>query len=261
MNEINSKDNPNIKLYRKLSSNKKYRKEYGMFTLEGLRLIEDAVSENAELHCVFITASAYAKHGEALDFLSDGLSGKTYIIPDNLGFSMSDTEETQGIFAICKALDNTVFSDKIVSGGKYILLHGIQDPGNMGTIIRTADAFGLNAVITVSCCDIYAPKVIRSTMGSIFRVPIYDTDINNAFECFKVHNIITYAAVAENEALSLKDCDFKKGCAVLIGNEGNGLPCDVVSLCDKKLTIQMSGSVNSLNAAMAAGVIMWELIK
>lgn len=258
---INSKDNPNIKLYMKLSSSRKFRREYGLFTLEGFRLIEDAIAENAVLQCVFITDSFLAKHGDAHHFLPEYILNRTFVIPDELGARLSDTDGTQGIFSVCHAIDNADFSVKIITGGKYILLHNIQDPGNLGTIIRTADAVGVDSVITVNCCDIYNPKVIRSTMGSLFRLPVFDLALEDAFDLFRIHDIKTFAAVIDSDAVSLSDCVFLGGCAILIGNEGNGLPSDVVSLCDDKLTIKMRGTVNSLNAAMAAGIIMWELMK
>jgi len=257
--KICSRDNDSIKLYIKLSESKKYRREYMKFTLEGLRLIADAARENAELHCVFATESFMSKHSDALDFLSRANIGRIYMISDELGEKISVTEGAQGIFAICGAIDKFSISDTIRTGGRYILLHNIQDPGNMGTIIRTADAVGLNAVIAVNCCDIYNPKVIRSTMGSLFRMPVIDTDISTAMSYFKGCGIKTYAAVVDSSALSLSSCDFSEGGAVFIGNEGNGLPDDVALQCSERLTIKMHGNVDSLNAAMAAGIIMWEL--
>lgn len=256
---IFSRDNDSIKLFLKLSENKKYRKEYSMFALEGLRLITDAVNENAELHCVFVTEGFLSKHSDALYFLNSISSGKISVITDELGKKISATEGTQGIFAVCNAIDKFSISATIKAGGKYILLHNIQDPGNMGTIIRTADAVGLNAVLTVNCCDVYNPKVIRSTMGSLFRMPVVDTDINSAVKSFADNGIKTYAAVIDSDALSLSSCDFSAGGAVFVGNEGNGLPNEITSLCSERLTIKMHGNVNSLNAAMAAGIIMWEL--
>ena len=125
--------------------------------------------------------SFMSKHSDALIF-SRANTGRIYMISDELGEKISVTEG-QGIFAICGAIDKFSISDTIRTGGRYILLHNIQDPGNMGTHIRTADAVGLNAVIAVNCCDIYNPKVIRSTMGSLFRMPVIDTDISTAMSC------------------------------------------------------------------------------
>ncbi len=258
---ITSADNNSIKLYRKLASNKKHRTENKMFTLEGLRLITDAVNENAELHCVLATEAFLKKHGDALDFLPSETKKKALFISDELGEKLASTEGTQGIFAICRFLDNPSISDTIKSSGRYIILHTIQDPGNMGTVIRTADAMGVDAVIAVNSCDIYSPKVTRSTMGSLFRMKVCTADIDEVFSTLKEKNVTSYAAVIDKDALSLTDCRFEKGAAVLIGNEGNGLPAEITAMCDKKLTICMHGNVNSLNAATAASIIMWELTK
>lgn len=258
---ITSKDNATIKLYQKLCANKKYRTEHRMFTLEGLRLITDAVNENAELHCVLATETFLKKHGEALDFLPEKARKKALFISDELGEKLALTEGTQGVFAMCGIPENPPLSDAIKSEGRYIVLHTIQDPGNMGTVIRTADAMGVDAVIAVNCCDIYSPKVTRSTMGSLFRMKMCTAAAEDVFEEFRKKNVTSYAAVIDSDALSLADCRFEKGAAVLIGNEGNGLPAEITAMCDKKLTICMHGNVNSLNAATAASIIMWELTK
>ena len=131
----------------------------------------------------------------------------------------------------------------------------------MGTMLRTADACGIDAIITCNCCDVYNPKTVRSAMGSLMRVNIIDDDIGNAVLNLKNAGIAVYAAVIDSSAVSLTECDFSKGGAVMIGNEGNGLPSEHSALADVPLTIKMHGTINSLNAAMAAGIIMWELSK
>ena len=258
MQLITSKDNPNIRLFRKLTESKKCRRETGMFTLEGIRLISDAVKENAELHSVFVTESFWAKQGEALDFPKvTGL----FVIPDELGKSISDTSSAQGVFAVCKSIAKPHFSQVIKRGGKYLLLCNLQDPGNLGTIIRTADAVGLDGVFLSECCELYNPKVIRSTMGSLFRLNVSEVSFEEIFPLFEQRGVPSYAAVIDRDAVSLTDCNFSEGGVVLIGNEGNGLPENITKACEKKLTIKMNGNINSLNAAMAAGIIMWELVK
>ena len=256
MQHITSKDNPNIKLYRKLASGKKYRRETGLFVLEGIRLISDAVKEKANLRSVFMTEGCAEKmQGESF------ASADIFIIPDELAAYLSDTDSTQGIFAVSGTPSKLPASDTIKNGGRYILLHSVQDPGNLGTIIRTADAVGVDGVFLAECCDLYNPKVIRSTMGSIFRLNVSEVRFGDVFPLFKERGVRTYAAVIDSDAVSLTDCDFSDGGAVLIGNEGNGLPKEISASCDVRLTIKMQGNVNSLNAAMAAGIIMWELKK
>lgn len=258
MQLITSKDNPNIKLFRKLTESKKCRRETGMFTLEGIRLISDAVKENAELHSVFVTESFLKKQGEALNFPK---VAELLVISDELGKSISDTSSAQGVFAVCKAIEKPHFSQVVKHGGRYLLLCNLQDPGNLGTIIRTADAVGLDGVFLSDCCELYNPKVIRSTMGSMFRLNVSEVSFEEIFPLFEQRGVPSYAAVIDRDAVSLTDCDFSEGGVVLIGNEGNGLPEGVTKACEKELTIKMNGNINSLNAAMAAGIIMWELVK
>lgn len=258
MQLITSRDNPNIKLFRKLTESKKYRRETGMFTLEGTRLISDAARENAELHSVFVTESFLKKQGEALDF---PMAADLFVITDELGKSISDTSSAQGVFAVCKAVAKPRFSQVIKRGGRYLLLFNLQDPGNLGTIIRTADAVGLDGVFLSECCELYNPKVIRATMGSVFRLNVLEVGFEEIFPLFEQRGVPSYAAVIDRDAVSLTDCDFSEGGVVLIGNEGNGLPESIEGACKKKLTIKMNGNINSLNAAMAAGIIMWELEK
>lgn len=258
MREITSVENPKIKLYKKLSESKKCRRENGLFTLEGTRLITDAAAENAGLRSVFITKAYFEKYGGASEFAADT---EVFLIPDELGKRISSTDNAQGIFAVCRTLDKPPVSDIIKSGGRYVLLHNIQDPGNLGTIIRTADAVGADGVFLAECCDLYNPKTVRSTMGSLFRVNASETSFDEVFPLFGQRGIPTFAAVVDGNAVSLTDCDFSRGGAVLIGNEGNGLPREISEICDTRLTIKMRGNVNSLNAAAAAGIIMWELTK
>ncbi len=258
MREITSPDNPKIKFYKKLSESKKFRRENGLFTLEGARLVSDAASENAPVQTVFVTRTYSEKCGGTPPFSADT---EAYLIPDDLGRKISSTDNAQGIFAVCRTLDKPTVSDIIKSGGRYILLHNIQDPGNLGTMIRTADAMGMDGVFLAECCELYNPKTVRSTMGSLFRVNAFEADFDEVFPLFGQRGVPTFAAVVDSGAVSLTDCDLSGGGAVLIGNEGNGLPDEISELCDVKLTIKMSGNVNSLNAAMAAGIIMWELTK
>lgn len=259
MEYISSKDNPNIKLFQKLSESKKYRTQYGMFVLEGIRLCTDAATEN-NINILMITEDANEKFGSSLQKIIDK-SEKTIYISNELGKKLSDTGTTQGVFCICNILDKIQLTSKIKNNGRYIVLDNLQDPGNVGTIIRTADAVGIDAIIMCGCCDIYNPKVIRSTMGSVFRIPIIIDSIDNVIDIFNKTNIITYASVVDDTAEELTSCDFSKSCAVVIGNEGNGLSQETVNKCKHKLTIRMKGNVNSLNAAMAAGIIMWEMLR
>lgn len=251
---ITSKDNPSIKLYRKLSDSKKTRKDNNLFVLEGARLCFDS-SAVSMIKLLIVTEGSYEKYNDKLS----AFQGKIIKISDELGNKLSDTVNTQGVFAICEMPERISVSDFIESNGKYIILNSLQDPLNIGTIIRTADALGINGVVLCGCCDLYNPKVIRGTMGSVFRIKTIETNFCDVISELKSKKIISYAAIVDKSAKSLTECDFSKGCAIVIGNEGNGLSEEDVMLCDDKFTIRMQGSIESFNAATAATIILWEM--
>lgn len=254
MQYITSKDNPNIRLYRKLSESKKYRRETGMFVLEGVRLIDDAVREKAGIRAVYASESCAENVFSGWDIPG----AVCYVVSDELGRKMSATDNTQGVFAVCSMPSLPSVSGIINGNGKYIVLCEVRDPGNLGTIIRTADAMGVDGVFLSGCCELYNPKVIRSTMGSIFRLNVLEIPFEELVPVFAENGVKTCAAVTDIDAVSVRECDFSGGAAVIIGNEGNGLPENIVGICDEKITIKMRGNIDSLNAAMAAGIIMWE---
>jgi len=253
---ITSKDNPTIKLYRKLSDSKKSRKENGLFVLEGLRLCFDS-SAVSMIELLIITETAYKKYSDKLS----GIEKNIMKISDELGDKLSDTVNTQGVFAICKIPEKTELIDFVNHNGKYIVLDSLQDPSNVGTIIRTADALGIDGVVLCKCCDLYNPKVIRGTMGSVFRIKTIETDFEKLISEFRLKNITSFAAVVDKSVKSLVECDFSGGCAAIIGNEGNGLSEESIELCDEKFTIKMQGSIESFNASTAATIILWEMSK
>lgn len=258
-NIITSKDNPVIKLYQKLSSSKKERLEYGLFVLEGVRIVEDALKENGGITHIIITKQANEKFGCEL-FQADLRNTKVIVISNELGNKIASTGTTQGVFAICRIPEKMKMT--FCSSGRYIVLFGLQDPGNAGMIIRTADALGIDGIVLSGSCDLYSPKVIRSTMGSIFRINILiENDTEKLFSMLSENNVTTSAAVIDKDAFDVTKCEFEGRQAIFIGNEGNGLPKDIAERCSRRITIPMHGSINSLNAAMAAGILMWELKK
>ncbi len=258
-NIITSKDNPVIKLYQKLSSSKKERFEYGLFVLEGLRITEDALREDSGISHLILTKQAAERFGDTL-FQVDLRNTKTIVISNELGNKIASTGQTQGVFAICRIPVDRKMTFK--ENGKYVVLYGLQDPGNVGMIIRTADALGMDGIIMSGSCDMYSPKVIRSTMGSVFRMNIcIENDTEKLFDMLSQGGVTTCASVIDKDAEKITQCSFEGGQAVFIGNEGNGLPREISQRCDRRITIPMQGNINSLNAAMAAGIMMWELAK
>ncbi len=259
---ILSRDNPRIKRFARLKDKRSAREEEGLFVLEGARIVFDALREDAPLCEAFYTKSAIERFPETVRPLIELLGDSAFEISDEVSEKLSATATSQGVFAICSRLDKTEPLDKIVYGKKFVVLDSLQDPGNVGTILRTADAFGADGVFLCDCCDVYGPKTVRSTMGSLFRVPFCDTlSAKEAVEKLKGLGAEVLAAVVDGGAEDIKKISFAERCAVVIGNEGNGLSDETVALCDRRITIKMRGSIESLNAATAAAVLLWELSK
>lgn len=262
MERITSKDNQKFKSLLSLVASKKERANQGVFVAEGLRLVEDAVSSGLVPVSVFATENFASKYPDKFSKICNGCEN-VYLIADALAQKISDTKTPQGIFAVLTALDKNLNLDKIYNNGHFIFIVSLQDPGNVGTIIRTAEAMGLDGVIMTSDSpDAFSPKVLRSTMGSAFRIPIAVCD--NALETVELlhkNGFTTYAAALEENSVKLGEFSFPEKSAVLIGNEANGLKPKVVGHCKQTLMIPMKGNAESLNAASAANMIMWEMSK
>ncbi len=257
---ISSKDNQNIKNTVKLKKSAKYRKQSGLFLAEGLRVCFDAMLSGAKIETLFVTETSAEKHFEKYSRLSE-YAGKTFVVTPELFSIISDTQTPQGFLCVIKALDKTIQFDTIKNGGKFLALDNVQDPNNLGTILRSAEAFGISGVIMSSdCCDIYSPKVVRGSMGAVFRLPfaIYPTITRFLNDNPELNS---YAAVVDGKAKKITDVCFTEPCVAVVGNEGNGLKKETVEACNRKITIPMNGKAESLNASTAASIIIWEMIR
>lgn len=257
-NRITSPDNERIRLYRRLCTDKKLRRKEELFVLEGARLVSDAAGI-IPFHSVFMTENAAERFPDAVSRICDS-TDTVNIITDDIAALMAQTDTSQQIFAVMRSPQRKSISDAAVSSSKVVILDNIQDPGNMGTILRTADACGIDTVVLCSCVDELSPKVVRSAMGSLMRIGICREDYTVAVNTLKENGFTVYASVI-NGGYPLGNEPFAEKSAVIIGNEGSGIPDEHISAADRRLTIKMHGTVNSLNAAMAAGIIMWELSK
>ncbi len=260
MIKISSKDNSLVKHINKLNKSSKYRREKGEFTAEGVRLCKDAMESGAEILSLIICEDALKKHSEIITAL-ENVSDNSYIFSKSVFKSISETKTSQGIICVIKTLDKPTLFDKIKSNGKFLALESLQDPSNLGTILRTAEAIGIDGVVlSGDCCDIYSPKVVRGSMGAVFRIPFI---IVNTVEEFIISNKSTnfYASVVGDDADKINDTVFKEPCVLIVGNEGNGLKKSTIELCDKKITIPMNGRAESLNASAAAAILIWEMVK
>jgi len=241
-----------VKHIKKLQAKKSYRRETGSFVVEGLRLVKDGLSG---IHTVVVSESFDAS-------LISGLAGKeTITVTDKVFKEISDTVNPQGIMGIAKMC--FVSEEEIDDENPFIIFcDAVADPGNMGTIIRTADAAGASAVVLGSgCVDLYNPKTVRSTMSSLFNVKIVETGSSiKTLEFFK-NKGIRICGTTPSGNKDIYAADFKSPVVVVIGNEANGICSEILDLCDEKLKIPMLGSTESLNASVAAAVTMYEVLR
>ncbi|MBC8569251.1 TrmH family RNA methyltransferase [Zongyangia hominis] len=262
MQVLESRDNPVIKRLCRLMQKKSARREQGLFVAEGVRLCREAALSGVVIEQAFFTREAAEKYPEDINFLISQSKGAAEISPA-AARKISDTPSPQGVFCLCALLDNEKTLATINSDGKYLALCSLQDPGNIGTIVRTAEAFGVDGLIlTGDCPDIYSPKVLRSTMGSAFRLPIAVTgDLFSVIARMREAGVAVYGAALTDRSVPITGLDFSRGAMTLIGNEGSGLPPDLLAACDQTVRIPMKGRAESLNAAVAAAVALWEMTR
>ena len=259
---ITSKDNRLVKEWRALSEQAKQRRKTGLFAIEGARLSGDALASGLTLTVVLYTSSARQTYSPIVEELIASAQTSAEITPE-LARAMADTANPQGVFCVAKSLDIQLSLDTIDNMGRYGVLEDIQDPGNLGTMIRTAEAFGLDGLIlSAGCCDIYNPKVLRASMGGVFRLPIASSeDLPATIAELQARGMTALACVVDADAELLHRVDKAAGVLCVIGNEGNGLTPETVAACAKRVTIPMAGRAESLNASMAAGIVMWEMTR
>ncbi len=249
---ISSASNDFVKHIKKLQAKKSYRRETGSFVVEGLRLVKDGLSS---VHTVVVSESFDAS-------LIAGLTGKEIItVTDKVFKEISDTVNPQGVMGIAKMCSAS--EDDITDKNPFIIFcDAVADPGNMGTIIRTADAAGASAVVLgIGCVDLYNPKTVRSTMSSLFNVKLIETQHRiKTLENFKNKGIKILGTTPSGDK-DIYAADFKGPVAVVIGNEANGICSEILDICDEKLKIPMLGSAESLNASVAAAVTMYEVLR
>ena len=262
MELLTSRNNPRIKELTRLFESARDRRAAHLFVAEGERLCKDAALSNAEIVRVFLTPSAMEKYGDTVRLLTERCT-EVYQITEELARRVGDTESPQGVFCICKMLDKNAGMVHINKESRVIVLENLQDPANMGAVFRSAEAFDMDAVILAgNCCDVYAPKAVRAGMGAVFRLNLLRTASGaEAAQILRKSGVTTYAAVAHGDAKKLHEVRLGRGCAVMIGNEGNGLTDEAIAACDHPLTIPMGGRAESLNAAAAAAILIWEMVR
>ena len=243
---ITSRDNQTIKDIIKLKD-KKYREK--SYIVEGIKQVDEAIKENATIEKIVFTED-FPEKEKYHNF-------ETIEVPVKLFNELTDTITPQGILAVVSKKDNLEID---YSKDFILILDNIQDPGNLGTIIRTADSCDLGQiVVSKETVDSYSPKVIRSTMGSSFRVNVIERDLEETIDEIKAHGFQVVVTSLQTEQ-SIYDLDYSKK-AVIIGNEANGVSEKVKSMCDSRFIIPMLGKTESLNAAVATGVVLYEYVR
>lgn len=264
--EITSKTNSTIVKIGKLD-NKKYRNEEKLFVCNGIKLFNEAVNFNAKIKYIILNNETVFDDLVIKSIKLQQDKGVTILcVSDGVFDKLSDEQAPQGIITVCEFMENnhTFFSLKNeYFDGKIMLFESIRDPGNVGTIIRNSAAFGIDRLIFSSdCADIYSSKVIRAAMGAVFKakIDIVD-DLCGAIQILKNNGKRVLGAALKNDSLVLGKDELSTHDVVIIGNEGHGLSEKVLSLCDDTLFIPMCENTESLNAAIATAIIMWEFSK
>lgn len=261
MELITSKDNKRVKYIKKLMSSASFRREEALFAAEGLRLCGDALKSGAAVESAYFSEDFAAKSPDFVE-KTTAVTKNCFIVKNSIFSALCDTKTPQGVLFVIKTLDKPFDFDKMKKNGKTVALECVRDPVNLGTILRSAEALGVEGVIlSRDCCDICSPKVIRGSMGAVFRLPFLIVDDLPAF--IRSFNAVgnSYAAVLDRDSVTLTDCDFSKASLCAVGNEGSGLSEAVVSACTHKVFIPMKGGAESLNVSAAASILIWEMIK
>lgn len=258
MQIITSKDNEIIKNIRKLKE-KKYRDLNNEYIVEGIKMIKEAIAEEAVIKLIVVCEENVNDGGIDKKLLYEIAKYECIYVSKKVFDLISEVKTPQGILAVIEK-DNS--EDKIdYKQDVIVVLDGIQDPGNLGTILRTIDSVGLNQVIvSKETADAYNPKVVRSTMGAIFRVNIIESEnLIDTLKNMKKHKYKVMATSLETEN-SIYDVDYTKK-VIVIGNEANGVSKEILDYADEKIKIPMLGKTESLNASVATAVILYEYVR
>ena len=251
MKTIKSKDNIKYKSAVKLLK-KKYRDETGLYLLEGVKPLEDALAMGISIKTIFLCEGL-----QKAEAFPDKLC---MVLDEKLFANLSDTGTSQGVIAVVeqKTYSFNEFSAE-VSGGNVVIMDRLQDPGNIGTIIRTAEAAGYRGIVMIAGSgDVYSSKVVRAAAGSLFRMPVIKvSDADEAAETARALGLKLTVTCFEN-AVNCFDADLTENIALVIGNEGRGVSERLMELSDIRVKIPMQGSIESLNAAVAAGILMYQ---
>lgn len=242
---ISSRKNPLLQRVKKLLSSKKERESAGLFAADGTKLLAEAVKYCAGLDTVILSDGVEAEVPDSVRLVR---------VPEDVMASISPMESPQGALFLCRLPERTAFQPE----AGMLLLDGIQDPGNIGTILRTADALQVPVVLLEGCADPYSHKVVRSSMGAVFRTPVVQAKWAEVKSACETAGIPIGVTALSDRAMDLRKAELSK-MAVVIGSEGRGVRKEILDAADQELIIPMNPRCESLNAAIAASIVMWEM--
>ena len=249
MERITSRQNPLMAHIRKLNASRSCRREWGEYVCDGPKLLEEALRWGSDITTVVCGGNwkPPAKLPEEI---------RSVWVPEDLLAAVSTTQTPQGVLFLCRMPELTL--PERLPRGRYLVLDGLQDPGNAGTVWRTADAFGADGVIFLpGSADPYAPKTVRASMGACFRLPVWEASLEALCACLRRSGLPLYATALRADTEDVRQMDLA-GCGVVIGSEGRGIRAETLSACGRTLKIPMRARCESLNAAVAAAIVLWE---
>ena len=252
MESITSRTNPLITRIRKLTGDRKYRRREGVMVCEGPKMLAEALRWGAGLETILWQTGTHPPAG-----IPQGV--RQVEVPGDLLRSVAPTETPQQVLFLARLPARALPEE--LTGSRYLVLDGLQDPGNLGTLWRTADAFGADGLLLLpGCADPWSPKTLRATMGACFRLPVWEADPSSVQARLDEGGIPLYATALREDTEDLRAQDLRR-CAVVIGSEGRGVSEETLALCGKTLKIPMRARCESLNAAVAAAVVLWEMAR
>ncbi|MCH4240172.1 MAG: RNA methyltransferase [Oscillospiraceae bacterium] len=243
------------------------RREQGAFLCEGARLCADAAKSGLTVQSLFYTQKAAQKYTAYLQKVRLHLTDEEYLVEPSVAELLADTKSSQGIYCVCRtpATSRTTLEQFLQQPvqGACLALEQIQDPTNLGTALRTAEALGISTVLLCGeCCDAFSPKALRGGMGAAFRLTLVAVDsLQQMLPALHQHGWHTFASVPDSSAEKVTQMDFSVPSIMVVGNEGNGLLPETIAACKHRVTIPMLGRAESLNASASAAILMWEMMR
>lgn len=254
MKRIESTQNALVKYWKKLAATRKERERSGEFLVEGFHMVEEALKNKEQLLQLIV------REGVDLPMLWPIDDVAIVEVTPAVAKEFAETETTQGVFAICK--QPVVTEEEMATWRKVLLVDAVQDPGNIGTMIRTADAAGLHAVVLgKGCADLYNPKTLRSAQGSHFHIPVVRGDLEDWIEALQDNGVPVFGTALEDDAVPYSEIQHTGAFAIMMGNEGSGIHPQLLAKTDQNIIIPIFGQAESLNVAVATGIVLYGFVK